>query len=195
MGSGGAVYAVELGEDGAVLAPLEPWQAGEFLAHMDRGREAIGRYVGLADAVTDPDTARAFLTSYAEKAAADTGRLHGIREKDGTLVGGVLLRTLDLVQGVCEAGCWLEPSATGRGLVTRAATALIDWAVEERGIHRVEWYASSANAASLAVAARLGMTREGVLRQSYLHRGERHDMEVWAVLAPEWRARREGARR
>jgi hypothetical protein len=27
-----------------------------------------------------------------------------------------------------------------------------------------------------------------VLRESYLHRGERHDSEIWSVLAPEWRA-------
>jgi RimJ/RimL family protein N-acetyltransferase len=32
------------------------------------------------------------------------------------------------------------------------------------------------------------MTRDGVLRESYLYRGKRHDVEVWSVLAPEWRA-------
>jgi RimJ/RimL family protein N-acetyltransferase len=35
------------------------------------------------------------------------------------------------------------------------------------------------------------MTKEGVLRESYPYRGVRHDMEVWSVLAPEWRAARE----
>jgi hypothetical protein len=29
------------------------------------------------------------------------------------------------------------------------------------------------------------------LREYYLHRGERHDVEVWSVLAPEWRAARQ----
>jgi ribosomal-protein-serine acetyltransferase len=29
-----------------------------------------------------------------------------------------------------------------------------------------------------------------VLRDAVLHRGERLDLEVWSVLAPEWRARR-----
>jgi RimJ/RimL family protein N-acetyltransferase len=32
------------------------------------------------------------------------------------------------------------------------------------------------------------MTKDGVLRESYPHRGRRHDVEVWSVLAPEWRA-------
>lgn len=181
------MYRVPLGDD-AELGPLEPWQAAEFLAHIDRGREFIGRHIALPDAVTDLASSRAFLLGYAEKAMADTGRIHGIRVA-GTLVGGVLFRTMDLARGTAEAGCWLEPAAAGRGLVTRAARVLIDWAVHERGIHRVEWLVAAGNAPSIAVARRLGMTRDGVLRESYPHRGRRHDIEVWSVLAPEWRSR------
>ncbi|HEX6340674.1 GNAT family protein [Umezawaea sp.] len=180
------MYAKSLGDDGAELRPLTPWHAEEFLTHVDRGREYVGRYVGLPDAVTDLASSRAYLRSYAERAAAGTGRIDGIWVDD-VLVGGVLFRTMDLSLGLAEAGCWLEPSATGRGLVTRAARVIIDWAVHERGVHRVEWRAATGNTASTAVAERLGFTREGVLRQSYPHRGERHDIEVWSVLAPEWR--------
>lgn len=179
------MFAVALGDD-AELRPLEPWHAEEFLAHMDRGREFIGRYIGLADAVTDLETSRSFLRSYAEKSAADAGRIYGIW-LDEKLVGGVLFRTMDLAQGTAEAGCWLEPSVTGRGLVTRAARVIINWVIKERGVYRVEWQVAAGNAASIAVARRLGMSRDGVLRQSYLHPGgERHDVEIWSVLAPEW---------
>jgi ribosomal-protein-serine acetyltransferase len=181
------VYAIPLGDDGAELRPLEPRHAGELLVHLDRGREFIGRFIAMPDLVTDLESSRAYLHSYAMKAAADTGRLDGIW-LDGALVGGVLFRTMDLAAGMVEVGCWLEPSAAGRGLVTRAARVIIDWAVVGRGIHRVEWHAATANEASIAVARRLGMTREGVLRESYPHRGVRHDIEVWSVLAPEWRA-------
>jgi len=181
------MYAIPLDDEGAELRPLEPWRAPEFLAHMERGREFIGRFVGLADAVTDLDASRRFLRAYAEKAAADVGSIHGIWS-DGTLVGGVLFRTMDVRLGVAEAGCWLEPSAAGRGLVTRASRVIIDWAIVERGVHRVEWHVASGNAPSIAVARRLGMTRDGVLRESHPYRGERQDIEVWSVLAPEWRA-------
>jgi RimJ/RimL family protein N-acetyltransferase len=186
------MFAVSLGQDGARLAPLEPRHADELVADIDRGRESIGRYIGLADAVTDLASSRAFLRSYAEKAAADTGRIYGIRTAEGTLVGGVLFRTMDLARGTAEAGCWLEPAGVGRGLVTRAARVIIDWAVEERGIHRVEWVVCSENRPSIAVAERLGMSRDGVLRGANLHRGVRQDLEVWSVLAPEWRAGRAG---
>ena len=72
------------------------------------------------------------------------GRLHGIW-LDGKLVGGVLFLNFNAEQGNCEVGCWLEPAATGRGLVTRAMRVLIDWAVDERGMHRVEWDAAAGN--------------------------------------------------
>uniref|UniRef100_A0AAU2JTR9 GNAT family N-acetyltransferase n=1 Tax=Streptomyces sp. NBC_00049 TaxID=2903617 RepID=A0AAU2JTR9_9ACTN len=178
------MFSIDLADD-AQLFPLEVWHAEEFLAHMDRGREYIGEHIVLADIVTDLDSARSFLANYAQKTAEDAGRLYGIRV-GGTLVGGVLFRTFETASGTCEAGCWLEPAAAGRGLITKACRILIDWAFGDRGMHRVEWRASSANKKSLAVAERLGMTREGVLRQNHIHRGARQDTEIWAVLADEW---------
>ncbi|MFG3403528.1 GNAT family N-acetyltransferase [Streptomyces sp. NPDC048142] len=182
------MFAISLGDDTAELRPLEVWQAEEFLAHLDRAREAVDPWIPFASFAADPDSARALLQRYAEKQAADTGRLYGIW-LEGTLVGGVLFRVFDVRSGNCEIGVWLESAAQGRGLVTRAAGHLIDWAVYERGMHRVEWDASASNIRSIAVAKRLGMTRDGVIRQNYLHRGVRHDSEIWSVLAPEWRAR------
>ncbi|PKV88049.1 GNAT family N-acetyltransferase [Streptomyces sp. TLI_146] len=180
------MFAISLGDDGAELRPLEPHHAEEYLAHIDRGRDFIGQFIMLAEVSKDLESARAFLQGYADKAAADTGRLYGIWS-GGTLVGGVLFRTFDARLGTAEAGCWLEESAVGRGLVTRAVRVLIDWAVEERGIERVEWLAASGNTASINVAKRLGMSRDGVLRSNYPYRGVRQDTEVWSVLAAEWR--------
>ncbi|MEV6732446.1 MULTISPECIES: GNAT family protein [unclassified Streptomyces] len=178
------MFSIDLADD-AQLFPLGVWHAEEFLAHMDRGREFIGEHIVLADYVTDLDSARGFLSTYAQKTAADGGRIYGIRV-GGTLVGGVLFRTFDAESGNCEVGCWLEPTAAGRGLVSKACRVLIDWAFHERGMHRAEWHASSANKKSLAVAERLGMTREGVLREAYPYRGVRQNTEIWAVLAHEW---------
>ncbi|MFD8422900.1 GNAT family N-acetyltransferase [Streptomyces sp. NPDC059466] len=183
------MYAISLGDDGAELRPLEPWHAEEFLAHLDRGREFIGQYIPFGSGATDAASARELLQRYADHRAADTGSLHGLW-LEGRLVGGVLFLNFDAAQGNCEVGCWLEPAGTGRGLVTRAMRLLIDWAVEQRGIHRVEWVAASANEPSVNGARRLGMTRDAVLRESFPYRGVRHDMEVWSVLAPDWRAAR-----
>jgi len=183
------MYATSLGEDGVELRPLEPWHAEEFLAHLERGREFIGQFIAFGATATDVDSARAVLQRYADLRAADTGSLHGLW-LEGKLVGGVLFLNFDAENGNCEVGCWLEPAGTGRGLVTRAMRVLIDFAVEQRGIHRVEWVAAAGNTPSLNVARRLGMTRDGVHRQAHPYGGVRHDLEVWSILAPEWREAR-----
>lgn len=178
--------------DSAVLRPLEPWYAEEFLDHLDRAREHILPWVSPAFVARDLDGARAVLRRYADKRAQDGGGIWGIW-RDGRLVGGVMFVSFDTASGVCEAGCWLEPGAQGHGLIARAAERIIDWAVEERGIARVEWRTRSRNARSIAVAQRLGMSRDGTLRQNYPDgEGGRIDLEIWSVLADEWRARRAG---
>ncbi|MFD7030671.1 GNAT family N-acetyltransferase [Streptomyces sp. NPDC059917] len=184
------MFSIHLADD-AQLFPLEIRHAEEFFAHMERGRAYIGEHIGFPDAATDLASARTLLGNYAQKAATDTGRLYGIRV-DGTLVGGVLFRTFDADGGTCEIGCWLEPAAAGRGLITKACGVLIDYAFRERGMHRIEWHASALNTKSLAVAQRLGMTREGVLRESHRHRGVLQNTEIWALLAHEWDAARQG---
>ena len=76
--------------------------------------------------------------------------------------------------------------------MTRAVAAMLDWALLVRGLHRAEWHCVPENLASRAVAERLGMNLEGTLRESWEHAGRMWDTEVWAVLAPEWRAQAPG---
>ncbi|MEU3822148.1 GNAT family protein [Streptomyces sp. NPDC030392] len=177
--------------DGACLRPLEIRHAAEFAAHMDRAREHIRPWVGAAFVADGLDGARGTLRRYAERQAADGARLFGIW-LDGTLVGGVLFAAFDAASGTCEVGCWLEPAAEGRGLVTESCGILLDWAFDDRGMHRAEWHCRADNERSAAVAKRLGMTLEGVLRECWPVGGTRHDKQIWSVLAPEWRARHRG---
>ncbi|ANW16793.1 GNAT family N-acetyltransferase [Streptomyces clavuligerus] len=173
--------------DDARLRPLEVWHAAEFAAHMDRAREHIRPWVGAGFVTDGLDGARGILSRYAGRQAADGGRLYGIWHAD-TLVGGVMFTTFDAASGSCEIGCWLEPAAEGHGLVTPACRALLDWAFAERGMYRAEWCCRADNERSAAVARRLGMTLEGVRRAVWPFAGARHDQQVWAVLAPEWRS-------
>ncbi|MFD0905641.1 GNAT family N-acetyltransferase [Actinomadura sediminis] len=173
--------------DGAELRPLEPWQAAEFAAHVDRVRDDIVRYVPFGRTVVDEESARAFLQRYADRQAADEGRFYGIWV-DGVLMGGTLFRVFDADRGVCELGVWLDRAARGRGLVTIACRAMLDWAFGVRGMARVEWLCDPANDASIAVAKRLGMTLEGVQRKAYIADGESRDLHVWAILDEEWAA-------
>ncbi|OKJ06838.1 GNAT family N-acetyltransferase [Kitasatospora sp. CB01950] len=185
------MYTVALTED-AELRPLEPWQAEEFLAHMERARATVDPFIPWAGISTDLASARTTLQRYADKQCSDSGRIYGIW-LDGTLIGGVMFVRFDTRDGVCEIGAWTEPAGRGRGLITTAVRRLLDYAFVERGLHRAEWWNSTVNPASRAVARRVGMTLDGTMRQITLHHGERLDLEVWSMLAPEWRELRASA--
>ncbi|WP_329489921.1 GNAT family N-acetyltransferase [Kitasatospora sp. NBC_01246] len=178
------MFAVPLA-DRAELRPLEPWQAAEFLTHMDRARDHMNPWITWAHRSTDLTSARATLQGYADRQAADAGRLYGIW-LDGTLVGGTMFVSFDAVAGVAEIGVWTEPAGEGRGLVGAAVRHLVDYAFTTRGLHRLEWHTSPTNLRSRSLAQRLGMRLDGVLRESYLVNGVHQDSEIWSLLAHEW---------
>lgn len=97
-----------------------------------------------------------------DRAARDGHVLPFVIEADGLLVGQMHL--FDIVWGsrwTGSAGYWLDRHATGRGLVTWALAMLIDHAIHDVGLHRVEVGIRPENTASLAVAHRLELPDEG----------------------------------
>jgi len=175
--------------DDAELRALEPWQAEEMARHVAAAQEFLARFLPWVESVATVEGATAFLQRYADKLVRDEGRIFGIWV-DGKLSGGVLFRIWENTTGNCEVGVWLAPEVTGRGLIQRAVSAMIDWAFQVRGMHRAEWRCAAGNEPSRRAARRLGMTLEGTLRESFPYKDTRHDVEVWSVLATEWPTKR-----
>lgn len=172
----------------AELRALEPFYAAQFAAFIERNRAHLAPWLPWAAALNDEARTRDWLQRYADDTARDGGRIYGIW-LDGELVGGTLFRVFDARFGTAEIGVWLAPDAQGHGLITRAAQRMIAWAVEERGINRIEWRTVPTNARSIACAKRLGMTLDGVLREAFPYNGVNHDVQVYSLLAGEWRAK------
>lgn len=102
-------------------------------------------------------------------------------EERGNGLGRVGLH-VDAMRGTAEVAYWLLPTGRGRGLATRGAGAVTNWA-HELGFRRVLLQHSVRNAASCAVALRLGFQAEGTARQSDLHDDGWHDMHQHAHVA------------
>jgi ribosomal-protein-serine acetyltransferase len=83
-------------------------------------------------------------------------------------------------------GYWLGESFQGKGLMTGACRALLDYLFFELKLHRVEIRCAIGNARSCAVPKRLGFTKEGVLRQAQAFDDQFLDLEVYALLAEDW---------
>jgi ribosomal-protein-serine acetyltransferase len=170
----------QIGE--AELRALEPWQAADFAAYTARNRSHLAPWLPWASFIVDDETAREFLQRYADATARDGARIYGLW-LDGELIGGTLFRVFEPAQSLCEIGVWISAPLQGRGLVTRAVSAMVDWPVHERGIRRVEWRCVPDNEPSRRLATRLGFRLDGVLRQAFEHADQVHDLEVWSLLA------------
>ena len=102
--------------------------------------------------------------------------------EDGRLLGSAGIHGLDPESGRCAAGYWLAAGERGRGIATRALRLLCRYAFEELGAQRIEVWVDPDNAASLAVAERIGFQREGLLRSFTPVAGGRRDMLMYSLL-------------
>ncbi|GAA1531037.1 GNAT family N-acetyltransferase [Streptomyces albidochromogenes] len=103
---------------------------------------------------------------------------------EGALLGSVTLRWVDRADGLAMIGYWTLPNARGRGVATRATSAVTSWAFRTADARRIEIAHAVGNEASCRVAHRCGYLAEGTLRDS--HRfgdGAYHDEHLHARLA------------
>jgi RimJ/RimL family protein N-acetyltransferase len=113
---------------------------------------------------------------------------------NGRCVGGINVR-VDTSTGTGEIGYGIAREQWGRGLVSEAARAVIDWAFTSFDVAKITAMADLVNSRSWRVMEKLGMRRDGVLRSerpSDADPGIRQDMVVYSVLREEWRERAAG---
>lgn len=102
-------------------------------------------------------------------------------------LGGLLIKPDPL-----QAELWycLGKSSWGKGYATEAARALLRYGADDLGLHRIWAHVVPNNPASIQVLEKLGMRREGHMREGLLIRGEWYDAYQYAILEREWLAAR-----
>lgn len=104
----------------------------------------------------------------------------------GEVVGIVGLRRASAGARVADTGFELAPQCWGRGYATEAARALLGYGFAELGLHRVTAHCVAENTASARVLERLGMRREGRLREHEFFEGRWWDTLLYGILEREW---------
>jgi len=146
---------------------------------------------------TPSDTAafiRESVQAWKEERAWD----YSIRMKDDAKrhVGNISFWTVSKLGKIAEIGYWVRSDETGRGICTEAVGLLLEEAFGALGYHKVVLRIAVGNDASDRVAEKLGFTREGILREELLIRGNWVDHSLWSLLDREFRtARRSGVTR
>ncbi len=112
------------------------------------------------------------------------------RRTDDALIGTTTLFNLDLDNHRAEIGYGLDRVHWGKGYMQEALQALLVYAFEELGLHRIEADVDPRNSASIKTVERLGFQREGYLRERWQVNGEIQDTIFFGLLRPEWEALR-----
>ncbi len=105
---------------------------------------------------------------------------------EGRMIGEVSINLLPKLQSKGEVGWSLHPAYQGHGYATEAAQVLLNYGFTQRNLHRITSICDTRNTASFRLMERLGMRREGHLRQSQLTQGTWHDEYLYALLRDEW---------
>lgn len=111
------------------------------------------------------------------------------RRDTGAFAGEFVLFLRSVEHRGGEVGYILHPDATGQGLATEGAEAILAIAFDVLGLHRVIGRIDARNDASARVLTRLGMRKEAHFRRNEWVKGEWTDEAVYAVLAEEWSSR------
>jgi RimJ/RimL family protein N-acetyltransferase len=87
-----------------------------------------------------------------------------------------------------EVGWGISCAHWGKGYATEGATAAIDWAFDALGWDDVIHCIDPANAASIAVAERLGSANRGPGRMAPPF--DNYDVDIWGQTREQWHVRR-----
>jgi ribosomal-protein-alanine N-acetyltransferase len=111
-----------------------------------------------------------------------------VTAENGELVGFARLALTGT--RAAKLGYAIRADSWGKGYASDAAQRIIAFGFDELRLHRVSAAIGPDNAASIAVANRLGMQYEGRIRDHVFTNGAWRDSLLYATLSREWAANR-----
>jgi ribosomal-protein-alanine N-acetyltransferase len=111
--------------------------------------------------------------------------LAALERDSGRLIGEAIFKIIDAANRQGEIGWGVAGPDQGRGIATEIGRALIRFGFADLGLHRLIARCEVGNDASERVMAKLGMTKEGILREHLFARGRWWSSAQWSILVGE----------
>lgn len=109
-----------------------------------------------------------------------------IKHDDNALIGSIGLLNIKLRGQQAELGCWIGKPYWKAGFATEATRAVIRYGFETLGLNRISGCHMTRNPASGRIFEKLGMKKEGILRQATRKWGKFEDIAVYGLLRSEF---------
>lgn len=174
-------------ENDLFLKTLVPEDAFELFTLIDRNRNHLRQWLPWVDATRTIENTIAFIESALQQKLSNAGFQCGIWYYNH-LAGIIGYHTIDWGNKNVEIGYWLAKEYEGKGIMTKACRALIDYAFDEYQLHRVQIRCAVENHRSRALIERLGLIQEGIMRQAEFLYDHYVDLYVYGITVDEWKA-------
>ena len=172
-------------DDGLELRLLEVRHAEAVFAVVDRNRAYLRQWLPWLDVSVTPDDTRNFIKKSLNEFASGEGLVAGVWD-DGHLIGVISYNFIDRWNRIAHFGYWIASGHQGKGVMTKACRAMVDYAFDELGLNRVEIRCATGNTKSCAIPQRLGFKQEGIQRQAEWLYDHFVDLVIYAMLASDW---------
>lgn len=107
--------------------------------------------------------------------------------RNDRLIGAISLMNISELHKRGEIGYWVGKPYWNRGYCTEACLTILAYGFNHLGLNRIYGSFFQRNPSSGRVMEKLGMTREGILRQHEVKWGRFEDVVVYGILEPQWR--------
>ena len=173
------------------LRKLRMRDAGELYEWMSDAE--VARYV-LWEAHRSPRDTRSYLRYIRQMYRRGWPSSWGIELKEsGRLIGTIGMMSWFPDHRSAEVGYSLGRAWWQRGYAAEALEAVLRLLFERAELNRVEAMCDVRNRRSARVMEKCGMTREGLLRQRVINKGETIDVLMYSILRAEYGRRRNDA--
>ena len=112
-------------------------------------------------------------------------RLQAPAKGDDGYLGIICLRYESVACNTLEIGWRLGREYHGRGYASEAATAVLCFMWQQLHAHKVVAYCFTENRPSVRLMEKLGLRREGILREADKVEGQWHDLAIFGQLESE----------
>ncbi|GAF11518.1 ribosomal-protein-L7p-serine acetyltransferase [Bacillus sp. JCM 19046] len=168
------------------LELMQHHHKGELYDLIDSNRQHLRQWMLWVDkrnAVSDLDAViPIWLHNYADNNGFDAGIRY-----NGKLVGMIALQKIDWKNSKTSLGYFLAQEAQGKGIITKAITALLPYIFQTLKLNRVEIHCAQSNTKSLAIPERLGFQKEGIQKEGQWLYDHYEDIVLYRLLAKDWK--------
>ena len=169
------------------LRPLAERDAGDIFALVEQNRPYLRQWLPWVDYTRSIEDERAFIRTLQAQYLGDNGFACGIWYQK-QLTGTIGYHPIDRVHSQVEIGYWLAAPFQGKGIMTKACGAMVDYAFSALGIQKVVIRCALGNTRSCAIPLRLGFRHEGIVKQGEWLYDHFVDLNLFGMLASEWQA-------